>query len=101
VVKDVWPILHNCLGYADQKLVDYSALCIIRVIESHHCAHADKLEVLVDKDLIRAAITPLFPAGGIPANTYTPLIKSMATVARASPSIAVALLEADIVTTLC
>lgn len=103
MVKDVWPILRNCLGYADQKLVDYAALCVIRVIESYHRSHADKLEVLVDTSLVKAVNTLLLPAGGsslIPVSTYTQLIKGLATAARASPTIALSLLQADIVVTL-
>ena len=103
MIKDVWPILRNCLGYADQKIVDYAALCVIRVIESYHRSHADKLEALVDAELIRAVNTLLLPAGGsplIPSSTFTLLVKSLATAARASPSIALAVLQADIVTTL-
>lgn len=103
MIKDVWPILRNCLGYADQRLVDYAALCVIRVIESYHRAHVEKLEVLVDADLIRAVNALLLPAGGsplIPASTFTLLVRGLATSARASPTIAVALLNADIVTTI-
>ena len=103
MIKDVWPIIRNCLGYADQRLVDYASLCVIRVIESYHRSHSDKLEVLVDADLIRAINMLLLPSGGsslVPPGTFTLLIRSLATAARASPNIAIALLQADIVTTL-
>ena len=103
MIKDVWPIIRNCLGYADQRLVDYAALCVIRVIDSYHRSHADKLEILVDADLIRAVNVLLLPPGGssiIPAGTFTLLLKSMATAARSSPTIALTLLKADVVTTL-
>ncbi|THH11305.1 hypothetical protein EW145_g739 [Phellinidium pouzarii] len=103
MIKDVWPIIRNCLGYADQRLVDFAALCVIRVIESYYRSHADKLEVLVDADLIRAVNMLLLPAGGspvVPVNTFTLLIRSLATAARASATITVTLLQADIVTTL-
>ncbi|KAL5537204.1 UFD4 [Sanghuangporus sanghuang] len=103
MIKDVWPIIRNCLGYADQRLVDYAALCVIRIIESYHRSHADKLEVLVDADLIRAVNVLLLPAGGSPvvsASTYTQLVKVLGTAARASPTITLTLLQADIVTTI-
>ena len=64
MVKDVWPIIRNCLGHADQKLVDYATLCVIRVIESYHCSRASRLEALVDADLIKAVNALLLPAGG-------------------------------------
>lgn len=82
--------------------MDFASQCVIRVIDSYHRSHADKLELLVDADLIRAVNILLLPAGGspvIPANTCTLLMKSMATAARASPTIALALLQADVVTT--
>ena len=98
----MWPIIRNCLGYADQRLVDYAALCVIRVIDSYHRSHAEKLEALVDSNLIRAVNALLLPAGGsplIPATTFTLLLRGLATAVRASPTIGVSLLEADIVTT--
>lgn len=101
-IKEVWPIIRNCLGYADQRLVDHAALCVIRVIDSYHRSHAEKLEALVDADLIRAVNALLLPAGGstlIPATTFTLILRGLATSVRASPTIAVSLLEADIVTT--
>ena len=62
----------------------------------------EKLEALVDADLIRAVNALLLPAGGstlIPATTFTLILRGLATSVRASPTIAVSLLEADIVTT--
>ncbi|KXN92383.1 Ubiquitin fusion degradation protein 4 [Leucoagaricus sp. SymC.cos] len=60
-------------------------------------------ESLVDTDLIRAVNQLLLPAGGSPliaSNSYTLLLRALATCARASPKITVSLLEADIVDTL-
>jgi hypothetical protein len=53
--------------------------------------------------LIKAINQLLLPAGGSPmiaANTYTLLLRALATSVRASPQIAITLLEADIVDTL-
>ena len=103
MIKEVWPIIRNCLGYADQRLVDFAALCVIRIIESYHRSHADKLEVLVDAELIRAVNVLLLPAGGSPvvsASTYTQMVKVLGTAARASPTITLNLLQADIVATI-
>jgi E3 ubiquitin-protein ligase TRIP12 len=58
---------------------------------------------LVDGALISAVNQLLLPAGGSPliaANTYTLLLRALATCARASPKITIALLEAEIVDTL-
>jgi len=103
MIHGVWPIIRNCLSYSDQRLVEFACLCVIRVVDSYHRASVENLEALVDTALIRAVNQLLLPAGGSPliaSNTYTLLLRAMATSARASPKITVALLEADIVDTL-
>lgn len=103
MIRGVWPIIRNCLGYADQRLVEYACLCVIRVIDAYHRASPENLEKLVDADLIRAVNLLLLPAGGSPliaASTFTLLLRALATAARASPKITLVLLEAGIVDTL-
>lgn len=103
MIQGVWPIVRNCLGYADQRLVEYACLCVIRVVDAYYRAASDKLEALFDIDLIRAVNLLLLPSGGSPliaANTFTLLLRALATAARASPKITVVLLEAGIVDTL-
>lgn len=103
MIHGVWPIIRNCLSYSDQRLVEFACLCVIRVVDSYHRASVENLEALVDTALIRAVNQLLLPAGGSPliaSNTYTLLLRALATSARASPKITVALLEADIVDTL-
>ncbi|KAJ7698902.1 hypothetical protein B0H17DRAFT_1196492 [Mycena rosella] len=101
-IRGVWPIIRNCLTYSDQRLVEFACLCVIRVIDSYHRASVENLEALVDTELIRAVNQLLLPAGAplVAANTYTLLVRALATAARASPKITLALLEADIVDTL-
>lgn len=103
MIRGVWPIIRNCLTYSDQRLVEFACLCVIRVVDSYHRASTENLESLVDADLIKAVNQLLLPAGGSPliaSNTYTLLLRALATSARASAKITVALLEADIVDTL-
>jgi E3 ubiquitin-protein ligase TRIP12 len=103
MLQGVWPIIRNCLSYSDQRLVEFASLCVIRVVDSYHRSHADYLEQLVDADLIKAVNLLLSPAGGSPliaSNTFTLLLRALATSARASPKITIALLEADMVDTL-
>ncbi|PFH51865.1 hypothetical protein AMATHDRAFT_141636 [Amanita thiersii Skay4041] len=100
MVRGVWPIIRNCLLYSDQRLVEFSCHCVIRVIDSYHRSSVENLEALVDSDLIKAVNQLLQPAGGSPliaTNTYTLLLRALATSARASPKITLTLLEADIV----
>ncbi|KAL0953368.1 hypothetical protein HGRIS_004605 [Hohenbuehelia grisea] len=102
-IQGVWPIIRNCLLYADQRLVEHACHAVIRVIDSYHRSSISNLETLIDTDLIKAVNQLLMPPGGSPiivASTYTLLLRAMATCARASPRIALALLEADIVVTL-
>ena len=103
MIRGVWPIIRNCLGYSDQRLVEFSCLCVIRVIDSYYRSSPENLESLVDAELIRAVNLLLLPAGGSPliaSNTYTLLLRALATSARASAVITVVLLEAGIVDTL-
>lgn len=103
MIRGVWPIIRNCLTYSDQRLVEFASLCVIRVIDSYHRASVENLESLVDTDLTRAINVLLLPAGGSPliaGNTYTQFLRALATSARASAKITIALLEADITDTL-
>jgi E3 ubiquitin-protein ligase TRIP12 len=103
MIRAVWPIIRNCLSYSDQRLVEYACLCVIRVIDSYHRSSVENLESLLDAELVRAVNMLLLPAGGSPmiaANTYTLFLRALATSARASPKITLALLEADVVDTL-
>lgn len=100
MIRDVFPIVRNVLGYSDQRLVEYACLCVIRTIESYHRTSPALLETLLDTQLIRAVHTLLLPAGGSPlisSNTYTLFLRALCTAAKASPNITVALLEADVV----
>ena len=102
MIKGVWPIIRNCLSYSDQRIVDYACMCVIRVIDSYHRSQSEKLEALVDADLIRAVNLLLLPSAGssiAPPNTIMLLIRALATAARASPTITITILQADLGTT--
>ncbi|KAI6024407.1 hypothetical protein EDC04DRAFT_2869441 [Pisolithus marmoratus] len=103
MIRGVWSIIRDCLGYSDQRLVEFACLCVIRVIDSYHRASTENLENLLDESAIRAINALLLPSGGsqmIAANTYTLLLRALATATRASPKITVTLLQADVVDTL-
>uniref|UniRef100_D8Q152 HECT-type E3 ubiquitin transferase n=1 Tax=Schizophyllum commune (strain H4-8 / FGSC 9210) TaxID=578458 RepID=D8Q152_SCHCM len=102
-IKGVWPIIRNCLSYSDSRLVEFACMCVVRVIDAYHRNSVGHLEALVDTDLIRAVNLLLLPAGGSPLiapNTFSLLLRALATSARASPKITISLLEAGIVDTL-
>jgi E3 ubiquitin-protein ligase TRIP12 len=103
MIRGVWPIIRNCLTYADQRLVEFACLCVIRVVDSYYRNSVENLEALVDSDLIHAVNQLLLPSGGSPliaSSTYTSLLRALAVSAKASPKITLALLEANIVDTL-
>lgn len=103
MIRGVFSIIRDCLRYSDQRLVEFACLCVIRVIDSYHRASTENLENLLDETSIRAINLLLMPSGGSPmiaANTYTLLLKALATAARASPKIAITLLQADVADTL-
>lgn len=103
MIRGVWPIIRNCLGYTDQRLVEYTCLCVIRVVDAYYRTAPEHLEALVDRELIQAVNNLLMPSSGSPliaAGTFTQLLRALATSARASPKITLVLLEAGIVDTL-
>jgi hypothetical protein len=48
MIRSVWPIIRNCLGYSDQRLVEIACLCVIQVIEPYYRSSPENLEILVD-----------------------------------------------------
>lgn len=105
MVREVLPIIQSVLGYPDQRLVESAALCVIRLIESYH-RQPELLDEMLsqnDKGLLRAINALLMPAGGsslISMGSYTLLLRALSSAARSSLKTAVALLEADISSTI-
>jgi E3 ubiquitin-protein ligase TRIP12 len=100
MLQGVWSIIRNCLSYSDQRLVEHACHCVIRVVDSFYRSNVGHLESLIDTDLIKAVHLLLLPAGGSPlitGNTFTLLLRALATSARVSAKISIALLEADVV----
>ena len=90
MIRGVWPIIRNCLGYSDQRLVKFACLCVIYVINSYYRSSLENLEILIDAEIITTVNVLLLPTGGSPltaANTFTQLLRALATSARASPNI--------------
>ncbi|CAO1638599.1 unnamed protein product [Sympodiomycopsis kandeliae] len=112
-VREVVPIIRNVLSYADQRLVESACKCVVRMVESYR-HQVSSLEGLLDEDLVRALNTRLLQGSPTSASSatgstsgtsispsiYTDLLKSFSTAVKASPKIAVTLLEANIVETL-
>lgn len=100
MVKDVMPIFKNVLGYPDQKVVEQACLAVVRIVDSYR-HYPEKLEALLTSDLlvaIRALLNPDSTTVG--SGTYTQILKMLSTAAKASPEVAIALVELNIARTL-
>ncbi|KAJ9093566.1 hypothetical protein QFC19_008293 [Naganishia cerealis] len=98
MIRDVFPVVRNVLGYPDSKLVEQACTIVIRTLESYR-HRADLLEQLLDADTIRAINLLLLPGGGssaLSAMNYTLLVKALTTATRASPTVTIALYEAEV-----
>jgi len=101
VIRDVMPNLRNVLVGHDQKVVEQGSLCVTRLIDSFKY-HPDKLEQLVDTELLKAILGLLLPGTTnlIGANIHTEFLRVLAIVARNSPKLAAELLKLNVVDTL-
>ncbi|PWN36096.1 uncharacterized protein FA14DRAFT_164637 [Meira miltonrushii] len=104
--KDVMPIIKNVLSYSDQRLVESACRCVVRLIDSYR-HHTDLLEQLLDDGVVGSINAVLLPGSTtssssttISTTIYTDILKGLGTAARVSPSVAVTLLENNIVETL-
>ena len=70
--------------------LQFACLCVTRVIDSYYWSSPENLEILVDAELITTVNVLLLPTGGSPltaANTFTQLLRALASSARSSPNI--------------
>lgn len=100
-VKDVMPILLGVLRSSDQKVVEQGCQCVARIAESFR-HYSDKLEQLFSKELLKAVLQLLLPGTTniVGPNIHTQFLRVLSIVAKASPSLAVELLNMNIVDTL-
>lgn len=99
-VVEVIPIFKNILGYPDQRVVEQACLATVRIVDSYRY-HPDKLEQLMSKDLIVAIKGIINPdSTTVSASTYTQCLKMLTTAVKASPAVAINLVELDIANTL-
>ncbi|KAB8346105.1 hypothetical protein FH972_023153 [Carpinus fangiana] len=100
-VKDVMDILLNILNNNDQRVVEQGCLCISRIVESFRYQD-DKLEMLMNADLLRAILRLLSPNATnlIGPSIHTQFLRVLSITARASPSLSAALFKMNVVDTL-
>ena len=99
-VVEVMPIFKNVLGYSDQRVVEQGCLAVVRIVDSYR-HYPDKLKQLLTADLLKAVRALLNPdSTTVGVSTYTQSLKMLTTAARASPAVAITLVELDIAHTL-
>lgn len=100
MVRDVMPIVKNVLGYSDQRVVEQACLAVVRIVESYR-HYPDKLEALLTADILASIRVLLNPdSTTVGTGTYTQTLKMLSTASRASPAVAIALVELNIANTL-
>lgn len=99
-VVEVMPIFKNILGYPDQRVVEQGCLAIVRIVDSYR-HYPDKLEELLSNDLLVAVKALLNPdSTTVGASTYAQMLKMLTTATKASPAVAISLVELEIANTL-
>lgn len=94
------PIIKNVLSYPDRRVVEQACLAVVRISESYR-HFPEKLETLLSTDLLAAVRSLLNPDNAIIGpGTYTQILKMLSTASKASPQVAITLVELNIANTL-
>ncbi|KAM0786305.1 hypothetical protein ACM66B_001783 [Microbotryomycetes sp. NB124-2] len=100
MVQDVMPIFRNVLGYPDQRVVEQACLAIVRIVDSYR-HYPDKLDALMSSELLTSVKVLLNPdSTTVGAGTYSQMVKMLSTASRASPTVAISLVELNVASTL-
>ena len=92
IVRDIIPTLQNIIAGSDAKVVEAGCLCLTRIFESFRL-HPDRLEELLQPDLLDVILNLLSPSG----NTFiqTRFIHVLGICAKASAKLATLLVKQD------
>lgn len=101
VVKAAMVILRDVLKNSDQKVVEQASICVSRIVDAWK-SNTHKLEALVSEDLLSSILRLLVPGSAnlVGPSIHTQFLKVLASTAKASPRLAVKLMQMDIVETL-
>ncbi|KAF8422650.1 hypothetical protein EV426DRAFT_161329 [Tirmania nivea] len=99
-VRDVMPILLNVLGCSDQKVLEQGCYCVSRIVTSFN--KAEQLEQLITKEMLKAILNLLLPGTTnlVGPKIHTEFLRVLSHTAKNSPSLAVDMLQMNIVDTL-
>ncbi|GAA5981258.1 hypothetical protein JCM11641_005626 [Rhodosporidiobolus odoratus] len=99
-VLEAMPIFKNVLGYPNQRVVEQGCLAVVRIVDSYR-HYPDKLDQLLTADVLNAIQRLLNPdSTTVSPITYTQALKMLTTAAKASPAVAIELVEVGIANTL-
>ncbi|KAI8576516.1 hypothetical protein K450DRAFT_256549 [Umbelopsis ramanniana AG] len=98
-VQDIVPILTNTITYSDQRVVEQSCLCWLRLAKSFK-NQRESLEAIVSEDLLKTMVG--FIAGSGSSNSIGPqvfssLMQFLSIVAKSSPTLRIKLLSENII----
>jgi E3 ubiquitin-protein ligase TRIP12 len=98
-VQEIVPILTNTITYSDQRVVEQSCLCWLRLAKSFK-HQRESLEAIVSEDLLKTMVG--FIAGSGSSNSVGPqvfssLMQFLGIVAKSSPTLRVKLLSENVV----
>ncbi|KAF9361495.1 Ubiquitin fusion degradation protein 4 [Mortierella sp. AD094] len=89
MVQDILPNLENIIQYSDQKIVEQTCLCFVRLADSYK-SNVGHLQTIITETILRSILSLLSPNANVVVGT----------IAEYSPTLGFALLEMDIVDTL-
>lgn len=98
-VQEIVPILTNTITYSDQRVVEQSCLCWLRLVKSFK-HQRESLEAIVSQDLLKTIVG--FIAGSGSSNSISPqvfssLMQFLSMVAKSSPTLRLQLLNENII----
>lgn len=98
-VQEIVPTLNNTINYSDQRVVEQTCLCWLRLARSFK-HQRESLETIVSEDLLKTIIGLIAGTGSSNAvgpQIFSSLMQFISIIAKSSPSLRVKLLEAHII----
>ncbi|KAL1920442.1 uncharacterized protein VTP21DRAFT_819 [Calcarisporiella thermophila] len=98
-VREVVPILEQTMHSSDQRVVEQTCLCFVRLADTFK-GNAGQLEAIISKGLLESIIELLIPRSSnaiISPSIFTQLLRLLNVVSHSSPNLGFELLEMNIV----
>lgn len=98
-VQDIVPILTNTITYSDQRVVEQSCLCWLRLAKSFK-HQRESLEAIVSEDLLKTMVGFIVGSGSsnsVGPQVFSSLMQFLSMVAKSSPTLRLQLLNENII----